>query len=110
MSDEKIETVKLSLTVPADVNEVLELYAEEKGIGLAEALDRLIVTAVGRLKASRKYAKKQIREGEKAAKAKAPAKKAVKKSAPKAKKKAAPKKAAPVEAPAAEPQTDAAPL
>ena len=88
MSDEKIETVKLSLTVPADVNEVLEQYAEEKGIGKAEALDRLIVTAIGRLKASRKYAKKQAR-GEKqikaAKKVAAKVKKAAPKKAPKAK-------------------------
>ena len=103
MSDEKIETVKLSLTVPADVNEVLEQYAEEKGVGKAEALDRLIVTAIGRLKASRKYAKKMAREAK-------PAKKAAKKAAPKAKapKKAPKAKPAPVEAAPAE--AESAPL
>lgn len=102
METEKIETVKLSVTVPADIDTVIAEYAEEKGVSKGEALDRLVVTAIGRLKASRKYAKKMAKE------TKAP-KKAVKKAAPKAKapaKKKAPK-AAPVEA---APEAESAPL
>ena len=106
METEKIETVKLSVTVPADIDTVLVEFAEEKGISKGEALDRLVVTAIGRLKASRKYAKKMAREGKAEKKAKAPkaAKKAVKKAAPK---KAKAPKAAPVEA---VPEVESAPL
>lgn len=83
-----------TITVTPETNANLKQYASEKGITTDEAADRLIDTAVGRLSAIRKYAKKIAKGGEekptKAAKAKpvkaAPAAKAkAPKKAPKAK-------------------------
>lgn len=76
-----------TITVSPETNANLKQYAQEKGIDVNEAADKLIDTAVGRLSAVRKYAKKISKEG-KPAKAKA-APKAKAKKAPKAKKEAA---------------------
>jgi hypothetical protein len=67
-----------TITVSPETNTNLKQYAQEKGCTVDEAADKLIDTAVGRLSAVRKYAKK-IAKGEdakpakkKAAKAKGP--------------------------------------
>lgn len=45
------------IRIAADAEEQVRQYAEEKGIGVGEAADALIKTAVSRLNALKRYAK-----------------------------------------------------
>lgn len=70
-----------NIEVSPETNANLKQYAQEKGITVNEAAEKLIDTAVGRLSAVRKYAKKiakeakpKVKKAKKAPKAAAPAK------------------------------------
>ena len=78
---------KFSITIDDTVAKEIEAEAKE-GESTANTIERLVVTAIGRLAASRKYAKKNAKP--KAPKAK---KKAAKKGKPSVAKASKPKKA-----------------
>lgn len=76
MSDTKIDTKKIQLSIPADVHTSLTEYATLKGVSLGDAIAGLVRTAVGRRAAVNNYAAKKAHEAriakikaEKAAKA-----------------------------------------
>ena len=92
---------KYQITIDDSIAKEIEKHAKLKGTTFAEAVESLAVTAVGRLTAARRWAKKNAKP-KKAKVAKAP--KAVKKAkvakAPKAKVAKAPKAAQPAPTPA----------
>lgn len=76
------DNVKLTASIDPAVYTEIEKEAKRKDASITETVEALIVTAVGRLAASRRYAKKNTKPAKKA-----PAKKAKKAPAKKAAKK-----------------------